>query len=351
MESITEKIVVCESCRQSVLRIHAIRKGRSKDGEQRYRCAVGRGCKVAPVEHQAEPPAESLALVPANVHLLIDVELQWGNLTNMWRAAGSPENKELDDWKGTRQAQDFLVALGAELNTAIDGVLASLPGRSGGTWGHWQACVEFARYLSPAFAIRWNEYARLYLEGKVKQPQPIAMLPSVSGIAQARSMAAHVAQKANEFLQALDMAGKRGVEFGDAMQQASPEVADIVAAMPELTHPKKAGFVYLTREPNDRRSIYKIGKAIDAEKRQGQIPGQMPTIVRHVKVIRTDDCGELENDLKIYFKAQRFGKEWYRLSDQQVSAICDLPDYFPSTRFREISALLVTEQIVQGTLI
>lgn len=351
MEILTQETVVCESCGVAALRSEVISKGQRPNGEGRFRHAKGKGCKVGTAEYQAETPRDqSLALVPMNVHLLIDVESQRGNLTNMWRAAGSPEHNRPSDWQDTKEAQRFLVALGLELNTAIDGIISSLLGREGASWAHWQACVEYARYLSPAFAIRWNEYARLYLEGKTREPQPITAPSPLSGIAQARSMAAHVAQKANEFLQALDMAGRRGVEFGDAMQHASPEVASVVSAMPELTHPKKAGFVYLTREPNDRRNLYKIGKSIDADKREAQIPGQMPTIVRNIKVIRTDNCSDLEDVLQAHFKAQRYGKEWYRLSDQQVAAMCDLPDYFPSTRFREISMLLATEQIVQVTL-
>lgn len=351
MESVTQEALVCERCKQPALRADLILKGRHKDGETlRYRHALGKGCMGARIKDQAETPRdESLALVPANVHLLIDVESQRVNLNAMHKASGESDTRDPRRWVVTEEAKAFIAALETVINSDS---LQALEGRNGGYWAHWQVGVKYAGYLSPMFAIRWNEYARLYLEGKARQsqPQPIVMPSQLSGIAQARSMAAHVAAKANEFLQALDMAGKRGVEFGDAMQEASPEVAGIVQAMPELTHPKKAGFVYLTREPNDRRNVYKIGKSVDAEKRQGQIPGQMPTIVRHVKVIRTDDCSELENDLKLYFKGQRYLKEWYRLSDQQVAAICDLPEYFPSIRFREISALLATEQIVQATL-
>ncbi len=295
------------------------------------------------------PREHALTLTDENVRLLLDVEAQRGNLTSMWRASGESESRAPGQWLRTEGAKEFVRALSETVKNPFE---TRRGGIGSETWAHWQICVEYARYLSPAFAIRWNDYARRYLEQQTNRPapQPITMPSPLSGIAQARSMAAHVAQKANEFLQALDMAGRRGVEFGDAMQHASPEVAGIVQAMPELTHPRKAGFVYLTREPNDRRSVYKVGKSADAEKREGQIPGQMPTVVRNVKVIRTDDCTQLENDLKTHFKAQRFGKEWYRLSDQQVAAICDLPDYFPSTRFRELSVLLATEQIVQGAL-
>lgn len=350
MESVTQETLVCESCGQVALRSDLIRKGLGKTGEPRYRHRLGVGCKAQTIEPQQE---QALALVPANVHLLIDVENQRGNLANMHRASGEPDTKAPKHWTGQDQAQEFIAALAAQEKVSPDYLLASIPGRAGGSWAHWQICVEYARYLSPAFAIRWNEYARRYLEQQAYRPmpQPIAIPSPLSDIADARSAAMHVQQTANAFLQALDMAGRRGVEFGDAMRETSPSVGRFVQAMPELTHPKKAGYVYLTREPNDRRGVYKLGRSVDADKREAQIPGQMPTIVRHVKIIKTDDCGLLEDTLKLYFKAQKYGKEWYRLSDQQVAAICDLPDYFPSTRFRELPMLLATEQVIQGTLL
>lgn len=39
-------------------------------------------------------------------------------------------------------------------------------GRNGGTWGHWQVAVAYAKYLSPEFHIQWNEYAAAYLRGE-----------------------------------------------------------------------------------------------------------------------------------------------------------------------------------------
>lgn len=116
--------------------------------------------------------SQVLDLVPANVHLLIDVDNQRGNLTNMHRASKEGDSKRPANWLQTEQAKEFIAALAASLNVGIDYILQAVSGRDGGTWAHWQVCVEYARYLSPAFAIRWNEYARLYLEGKSRHAEP-----------------------------------------------------------------------------------------------------------------------------------------------------------------------------------
>ncbi len=104
---------------------------------------------------------EPLALIPGNADRFYDRERGLYNLTAMWRGAGCPRSKKPTDWQCIPSTIEFL----AELNAGFSGIKAER-GRTGGTWAHWQVAVEYAGYLSPAFAIQWNEFAAAYLRGE-----------------------------------------------------------------------------------------------------------------------------------------------------------------------------------------
>lgn len=118
---------------------------------------------------------EPLALIPSNAEHFYDNAQGKYNLTAMWRGAGCPRSKKPNTWLTLPSTVEFL----AELNAKEFGI-HSARGGAGGTWAHWQVAVEYAGYLSPAFAIQWNEYARAYLEGKtrpVAQAESTAIVP------------------------------------------------------------------------------------------------------------------------------------------------------------------------------
>lgn len=121
--------------------------------------------------------AQPLALIPGNAEQFYDAERGLYNLTAMWRAAGCPRGKRPSKWQETEQYKEFL----AELNVRI-GDIYSTRGGGGGTWAHWQVAVEYAGYLSPAFAIQWNEFAAAYLRGERRQdvaPAEVSAAPLV----------------------------------------------------------------------------------------------------------------------------------------------------------------------------
>jgi hypothetical protein len=116
-------------------------------------------------------------------------------LTDLWRAAGSPENREPWNW-ARFEGQRYLQALAATLNMIWDPenlcvtqVLAgedhvsphapvaaghlfeTRQGRGGGTWAHQLAGLEYARYLSPELAIACNQFLLDYWRG-THQPAP-----------------------------------------------------------------------------------------------------------------------------------------------------------------------------------
>ncbi len=77
------------------------------------------------------------------------------NLTDMWRTAGSPPNKEPRQWahlQSTRDLAEFLAQ-----NVGKSHVLRSSPGRDGGTWACRNLAVWYAKYLSPEFHAWANQ--------------------------------------------------------------------------------------------------------------------------------------------------------------------------------------------------
>ena len=86
------------------------------------------------------------------------------SLTDMWRAAGSPENREPFNW-ARFEGRRFIEAAQEFLNLSETQVLISKPGRrGGGTWAHWQVALTYAKYLSPEFHIWCNTVIRDRME-------------------------------------------------------------------------------------------------------------------------------------------------------------------------------------------
>jgi len=102
------------------------------------------------------------------------------NLTDMWKAAGRPENRRPADWLALEETLRFRayadihwteledpVASNAGQagiwNLDTDGFVATVRGNQGGTWAHWQLALPYARYLSPAFHLWCNTVVRAAL--------------------------------------------------------------------------------------------------------------------------------------------------------------------------------------------
>ena len=103
------------------------------------------------------------------------------NLTDMWRAAGSPDYRRPSLWldmeetkRFRRYAQWRWPELGAAREFNIthddikpaepDGLVTKVRGRRGETWAHWQLALAYARYLSPAFHAWCNSVVRTVIE-------------------------------------------------------------------------------------------------------------------------------------------------------------------------------------------
>ena len=109
------------------------------------------------------------------------------NLTDMWRAAGRPENRRPADWLALEETTRFRAHAGAhwtELEEPVmpnaghpgiwhldtDGFVATVRGHLGGTWAHWQLALSYARYLSPSFHLWCNTVVRTAIEQSAELP-------------------------------------------------------------------------------------------------------------------------------------------------------------------------------------
>lgn len=103
------------------------------------------------------------------------------NLTDLWRAAGGPNNRRPTDWLILDETVRFRAHAHSHWteandpaadNAVLDGIIqidtdryvATRRGRNGGTWAQWQLALAYARYLSPAFHLWANTVVRAAME-------------------------------------------------------------------------------------------------------------------------------------------------------------------------------------------
>src|SRR3954447_24678437 len=104
------------------------------------------------------------------------------NLTDMWRAAGSPVYRRPTLWLDMEETKRFrtyarwrwsdIGSFEPELNVIVgdikragpDGLVLTTRGQQGETWAHWQLALAYARYLSPAFHTWGNTVIRNAME-------------------------------------------------------------------------------------------------------------------------------------------------------------------------------------------
>ena len=103
------------------------------------------------------------------------------NMLDMWQAAGRPANRRPADWLLLEEAQRFRAHAGTHWTEPdgpvaanaghagiwhldTDGFIATVRGQQGGTWGHWQLALAYARHLTPAFHHWCNTVVRAAME-------------------------------------------------------------------------------------------------------------------------------------------------------------------------------------------
>jgi hypothetical protein len=94
------------------------------------------------------------------------------NLTDLWKAAGSPLNKALKDWIRLSSTENFIQTACKFLEVEKSHLIKVQKGKGKvqGTFGHKQIAVEYAQYLDPKLAIAVNEIFFQRIEEE-KNPQ------------------------------------------------------------------------------------------------------------------------------------------------------------------------------------
>ncbi|MBK3797856.1 hypothetical protein GAY33_01125 [Azospirillum brasilense] len=90
------------------------------------------------------------------------------HMTDMWKAAGSPNGRAPSDWQELQQAADFIAYITDTAGIPGNKLVITKTGRSGGTWAHWQIGLAYAKYLSAEFHAWCNSVVRTHMEGRPK---------------------------------------------------------------------------------------------------------------------------------------------------------------------------------------
>jgi hypothetical protein len=102
-------------------------------------------------------------------------EQRFIDVTQMWRAHGSPPNRRFADWVRTREGLDFVEDLRkskGHKESSHSGycppthLYTTTPGFSPTTYAHWQIALAYAKYLSPEFHRYVNTAFKEWAEEK-----------------------------------------------------------------------------------------------------------------------------------------------------------------------------------------
>ena len=85
------------------------------------------------------------------------------SLTDMWRAAGSPEGQRPANW-ARKEGRAFIQFVADTHNVPVGHIIKGQRGKGGDTFGHWQIGIAFAKYLSHDFHMWGNRAIREKME-------------------------------------------------------------------------------------------------------------------------------------------------------------------------------------------
>ena len=141
------------------------------------------------------------------------------NATQMAKPFG--DSKRAKNWLGLKSTEEFLFVLSEGKNLPSSDLVKVTYGNNGSTWMHEDVALEFARWLSPAFAIWCND--------KIKE----LLLTGSTSIEQlSRKKLAMMVVQAEEEKERLALENK---QQQDKLEEQAPKVAfaDAVLASPD----------------------------------------------------------------------------------------------------------------------
>lgn len=133
------------------------------------------------------------------------------NLTDMWRAQGSPPNMEPFNW-ARFEGKAFIEAVAIAHNLSANQVMTKKRGKSGATWAHWQAGIAYAKYLSHDFHMWANKAVRERMEGR--------SVPVINPETFAHQFMIAVEQRVSAFLASQCLMQDPGLTAGDVLDLA-----------------------------------------------------------------------------------------------------------------------------------
>lgn len=98
------------------------------------------------------------------IDISADTEEGFLSLTDLWRSAGSPANKNPGQWK-RKEGKSFIAAVARKLNVPAGHIMKSTRGKGGATLGHWQIAMAYAKYLDDNLHMACNNIVRRYFAG------------------------------------------------------------------------------------------------------------------------------------------------------------------------------------------
>lgn len=96
------------------------------------------------------------------------------SLTDLWEASGKTLDYNPYNW-GRKDGSAFVDAVAKKLKGCTAPLLQTTRGRTGGTFGHWQIALAYAKYLSPELHMHVNEVYKERLEETANPELSIAM--------------------------------------------------------------------------------------------------------------------------------------------------------------------------------
>lgn len=100
---------------------------------------------------------KELVLFSEGSRINLRTEGEMSSLTDLWKAAGAPKNKDPREWlrfESTMQLTDTVMGI---LNVGENHIIKTKKGKGGGTWAHKQIALAYAKYLDPKLHLMVNQ--------------------------------------------------------------------------------------------------------------------------------------------------------------------------------------------------
>lgn len=117
----------------------------------------GKGREKKQKSKKEESPKMEIRKYDANILDNIGRDGDLLSITDLWKAAGSPENKRPIDWKEKESTKEYIETLAITFSSAEKALLKTKRGRGAGTYAHKSIALTYAKYLDPALHILVNE--------------------------------------------------------------------------------------------------------------------------------------------------------------------------------------------------